>query len=325
VAFETVPWAVGAGAELDAAVARAFVNAATQDTEGVNLPGNFKVSALATPGMAVSITGGGMTLRNRQRPGESYIGVAHSATQVPIAANSSGAIRRDLIVARVIDPDFSPWQPYTDPDAILNGPYFEPFVVSGVGAGVTTAEGAGITYTAVPLARIDQPSGATSITSAMIVDLRRLARPRTDSDSDVQKGTIAEERIEVTETNWHDWPTNSLQTTVPYWATHAQVSIALNNVSVGKVAADFDSRAYLGGLTGGGVAFDYNGSDWSPVGYVETRPHTIYAEFDVRSLQGQTVTCKPQARRIWTENTGDLYFTNREQVVFDLRYFERAV
>lgn len=324
MAFNPVPWAVGAGAELDASVGRAFVNIATQDTEGINRPGDFKVSALNTPGPAVSIGGGGMTLRNRQQPGESYIGTANSDTQIPISANASGAVRRDLVVARVIDPDFSPWQAYTDPEDILYGPYFEPFVVSGVGAGVGTAEAAGITYTAYALARIDIPNGTTNITNTMIVDLRRLARPRSGLESvhDVQAGPTPAQQMALTDTAWKTWPTNSLAVRVPYWATEAEVSVTFQ-ISVMN-PANVDLRVNLGGLTGPITYLDYNGVDAGQG--AETVQITAYAVLDVTDVAGTTATLTTQGRRTFTSTaTGTVNLGPSEQLVYDVRFRESAV
>jgi hypothetical protein len=236
------------------------------------------------------------------------------------------------VCARIIDPEFSPWQPYTDPTAVLNGPYFEPFVISGVGANVTTPAEAGVNnYTIVPLARVDQPSGAASITSAMIVDLRRLARPRFAFEDDTQNGFNGDEDLLTSETNWHFWPLNTYSVYVPPWANRASASIHLNNVLVDRLPGDFNARVNFGGLTVSGFStgtnlstFDYNGSDWSPVGFVSTRPHTVYGEFDVTSLRGQTVTVRPEVMRTWTANTGRIWFRPTEQINFDVRFRETA-
>jgi hypothetical protein len=50
----------------------------------------------------------------------------------PVGINLAGGGCSDLIIVRVIDPDFSAWQPYQHPESIANGPYREPVVVPGV-------------------------------------------------------------------------------------------------------------------------------------------------------------------------------------------------
>jgi hypothetical protein len=326
LAFNTVPWAVGAGAELDAGVARAFVNISTQDTEGINLPGDFKVEALSTPARAVNIRGGGMTLRNRQKSGQSYIGTADTDTQVSITANNSGGVRRDMVLARVRDPDFAPWQPYTDPQQILTGPYFEPFVLSGVGAGATTAADVGINYTAVPLARIDQPNGAFSITNAMITDLRQLARPRWNIFADVRPIATDQDMLVSDTAAWKDFPTEaSWPTAVPYWATRAQVEIDLGGLKV-QNAGDIDFRINFGGKIGPTFWFDYNGAIPTTVpGSVEVLPHSTYAEFDVANIAGTTQTVKLQGIRTYPGNNGRLWMEVRKQVRINIIYQETVV
>jgi hypothetical protein len=326
MAFDGVAWAIGGGAVHSDEVARILANAATRDSQGVILPGNMKVAALGTPGWAVTIAPGAAVIRTAQAPGQSYIGRAPSTTQINIAPNNSGAVRHDLVIARVKDPEFSPWSA-SDITDIATGPYFEPFVVSGVAANIRRASQV-VNYAAVELALLSIPNGAAAVTDGMITDLRSLVQPRVGFAFDVQKSTAAgNEFIDVTETAWHDWPTSSITVDVPTWATHAQVSIALNNVSVDGKASDFAARIALGALAPvEGSAFDYNGNDGTPVGFVETRPHTINAEFDVRSIQGQqAVLVRPQVKRIYTDNTGKVWFTPREQIVYDLRFTERVV
>jgi hypothetical protein len=241
VSFDPVPIAIGNGAVLQDDVFRVFANAATRDSEGVVLPGQFKTTALGSPGAAVSIAPGGLVVRNAQKTGESYIGRAQTATQVSISPNNGGSTRRDLVLARIIDPDYSPWQPSGTPGApntsVPNGPYFEPYVLSGVGA-VTSAAQAGITYSAVALARVDMPAGAQTVQSGYITDLRQLAQPRIGFAYDVQ--TVASsQQLLVTDTTAKDWPLNSLQVYVPRWATHAQVGITLLTVGTDGNASDF--------------------------------------------------------------------------------------
>jgi hypothetical protein len=78
MAFDLVPWAIE-GASTDAALARVLANIASKNAEGINLPGDFKVTALGTPGPQVNIAPGGMVVRNAQAPGESYVGIARSS------------------------------------------------------------------------------------------------------------------------------------------------------------------------------------------------------------------------------------------------------
>lgn len=331
MAFDSVPWAIGGGALHSDEVARIFANAATRDAQGVLLPGNLKVTALGTPSGAVTIAAGAAVIRNQQAAGQSYIGRAGSSTQVSVSANNSGSIRRDLLIAEVVDPDFAPWQPSDVPDP-ASGPYFRPRIISGVAANTTTLAQAGLTSSGVPLARIDIPNGTVNITNAMIVDLRSLAQPRTGFAFDVQ-AVASQQILALAQTAYTDWPLNSLGVYVPPWATHAQVGINLQSPlgygagsGNGNGNADAYVRVNMNGLTSNPSVWDWNAPSNLAVTDAIGIPVTAYGEFDVQAMRGQTVVVKPQAARYATGvNTGKVVLDTWHQVEFDVRFSERTV
>jgi len=330
VAFFGRPWAVE-DAETNAAVARAFANAATQNTQGVNLPGDFRVTALPTPALAVRIAPGAMTLVNRQAPGQSYIGTALESTDYPIPANNTGSPQYHLVIARIIDDDFAPWQTFTDPNKILYGPFFEPYVVTAGSTTRSAYELAAVNYTAEALALIRMPAGAQSVLPAYInfdgIERRRLARPRNDFDGD-QKPVTAYQAMLTSQTSWRDWPAEaSWVQDVPYWATEALAEIEINAIKADG-AGDVDLRINFGGITSGITPFDYNGNAGTSVGYVETLPRTASAKLDVRTLAGGTHTLKMQGQRtpaFATANTGNVWVDQQQQVRMRVTYRERIV
>jgi hypothetical protein len=318
-------------AETNAAVARAFANAATQNTQGINLPGDFRVTALPTPGLFVNIAPGAMTLVNRQAPGQSYIGTALETTMVPIPKNDTGSPQYHLVIARIIDDDFSPWQQFTDPNKILYGPFFEPYVVSAASTTRSAYELAAVNYTAEALALIRMPAGAQSVLPAYVnfdgIERRRLARPRNDFDGD-QKPVTAYQAMLTSQTSWRDWPAEaSWPQDVPYWATEALAEIEINAIKADG-AGDVDLRLNFGGITSGITPFDYNGNAGTSVGYVETLPRTASAKLDVRTLAGGTHTLKMQGQRtpaFATANTGNVWVDQQQQVRMRVTYRERIV
>jgi hypothetical protein len=330
VAVDPVPLAIGQGAVHTDDVWRVAANAFSRDSQGIILPGQAKVTALGSPGLAVNVAAGGLVIRNAQSSGQSYVGRIASTTQVSIAANTSGATRRDLLIARIIDPDFSPWQPSGSPGApnvsVADGPYFELIVISGVPANTQTLAQAGITYSGVALARIDIPTGTTSangITSAMIVDLRQLAQPRVGFAYDLQS-VASTQNVLITDTTPKDWPLNSLQVYVPRWATHAQVAIRFAGIKA-DAAADVNTRVNFAGTAGPDTHFDYNGNSGTGVGYVEVLPWVAYGEFLVTAVQDSIVTVKGQATRVFTSNTGNVWVDAQQMLEFDVRFSERAI
>lgn len=335
MAFDPVPLAIGQGAVHSDEVFRILASAATHDSQGVILPGQMKVVALGTPGAAVTIQPGAVVVRNHAGYGESYVGRAPSATQVPIAANNTGSVRRDLIIARVIDPDFSPWQPSGSPGApntsIPNGPYFEPHVISGVPSGTVRASQV-VNYSAVELARVDVPANTSAVTNAHIVDLRSLVSPRTANVYDLvaPSGDLV---LATNETNWTDWPIASIQVPVPRWATHAQAIIrgAMMGFGAGSGngngSADAHMRALLNGVAPTTFTpVDHNAHAQQAVTDGLIIPWSVYGEFVVTAMQDQVVTLKPQARRVLeTLTTGRLETNPAFTVEFDVRFSERVV
>ena len=302
---------------------RELANFATRDTEGIQLPGDLKPTASGTN---VAIAPGGVVIKNRQAAGESYIGRNASETLVPIPASGASA-QSHLIIMTIKDPAFSPWQPWpvgTPEATILYGPYFYPerFNVSNTATRASQV----VSYSAYAVCRVDMPPNTATVQPQFIQDLRNLAQPRIGFASGQMNGPATQDNLLLSETTYRTFPNNAvLGVTVPTWATNLVGDIALNQMQVDKTAADFEARINIGGLVSTPINFDHNGSDWSPVGYVEGKPFTIFADMDVRSLQGQTVTCYPQARRIFTANTGGLWFNSRQQIRFDLRFVERTV
>jgi hypothetical protein len=319
--------AIGSGAVHSDDVMRRMINGLSRDSQGVALPGDFKVTATPTASGSVNVAAGGMLIKHHNIRGQSYFGDSDST--VPWSKNLTQA-GYHLIVLKIVDPETTPWQPSGTSGApntsVANGPYF---MLDTLPCSSNTMRASEIvTYAAEAIARVDNPTGAGAITQAMIkeIGIRRLAQPRNHPDYDVQAGYSPIDYITVAETNWHHWPLNVFTTNVPTWATHAQVSIQMLNVPCDG-AGDFNSRVIMGNLTPGPISyFDYNSNPGTPVGNVETRAHFTFAEFDVRTLQGQPVTIRQDARRTYeTANTGNIWFGPGEHIVFDVRYSERTV
>jgi hypothetical protein len=325
MAVDPVP-AFIAGSQVDGYVLREMVSMATRGSQGIQLPTDMKVTATGSPSGGVNVAAGSGVLRNAQAAGQSYVGRVASTTFVPISP-TSGSPRSDLIVVYVKDPDFSPWTPYTLPNDILFGPYFYADKISGV-SGATTAAAQVVSYSAYELARIDIPSSTTNITNAMIHDLRQLAQPRIGFARAVQAGPTSDNLL-ITDTSFRNFPTASLALTIPVWATHMVGSIRLLQVQ-SDGASDFNAQIRVDNGAGGVVTstvvnFDYNGNVGTPVGFVEGIPFEIFGDMNVSSLAGQTVTVSPRAARTFTSNTGNIWYNNRQQIVYDFQFTERVL
>lgn len=189
MALDGVPWALGGGAVVQMEVARTDTYASSSGRAGVVLPGDLRVRAtsptsteevVVDPGSAVipcrSVGGAGQSYIGRNAPGDE---------ERKEIAETTGSARSDLVVFLIKDPQFAPWQPYTETDDIENGPYQFIEVIQGVNPSTRYIEeltGQYTEWTAYALARIDIPAGTSAITDEMIKDLRELARPFSKRD-----------------------------------------------------------------------------------------------------------------------------------------------
>lgn len=177
MAMDNTPWFVGAdGAQHSAEVARALAFAGTRGSEGIIGVSDLKVQAEAVPTTTVrALTGAGLVL-NRYPGGslQTYILRNPSQTSVAITATGSGGGRTDLVVARVLDPQYE-GNPPADP---ITFQYARIAVIQGVPSGTTTARELNLGYPAIALAKVTLPASTATITNAMITDLRRVANPR---------------------------------------------------------------------------------------------------------------------------------------------------
>lgn len=247
MSWDSVPWFVGGGAEHSPEVARLLAFAAIGGAEGVVEPGDLKVLPLDVPSGSVRVVVGAALIRNRATGGAQQTYVARNPTEdvVSISETGSAGGRSDLIVAQIEDPNMAgePWQDPTDPKV---GPYVFTRVIPNVPAGTTRLqdvpgyEG----RSAITLARVDLPASTGTVTAALITDLRKLARPR--SERQVVKGTLTDKTVTLSTSSWQAFPEKPITgLVVPTWATHAAIRI---DTTIRFVSGDgyFNLQSYLG-------------------------------------------------------------------------------
>lgn len=224
--FQLTPWAIGGGARIQAEVMRLLAYAATDKTEGIVDIGDLRVHQLATAGGQVIIGKGGAVIKNRSTGGDaqSYVARNDGDVTVNIAANAGSSARSDMVIVRIVDPQYSPWPSVPDPTTAT---YVEPFVVQNVPSTAKKVmdlnSGAGLGYSAIALARIDIPAGTSAITDAMITPLRKMASPRRQRNLNAKNLTTS-----LTNNNTgaegEAWPAETTWTVeIPEWATRARV------------------------------------------------------------------------------------------------------
>lgn len=213
--------------------------AATSGNEGIVEGVDCKVTQLSTPGGGVSISAGAVVVRNRSASvrNQTYVANGRVESRLDVTA-TGGSARSDLIVIRVKDPQYTPWTTLSGPDT----QYVEPFVIQNVGTTITTAAQLNLGYSAVALARIDVPANTTVITTAMIKDLRKLARPRRERHVMVQYPGIADE----TGVTGVREQLSNLNNPIfcPEWATELKLIVTVgggryNGVMTGLIRAEY--------------------------------------------------------------------------------------
>jgi hypothetical protein len=232
VTFYNAPWALD-GATISSALARRAQYAAMSGGEGIVNAADLKVSQLAVAGQGLLISSGNAVITNRYQsdPNESYT-VANPGTHTILATEmptSQPTAKSYLVLITIGDPEFSqvghPWMTsdVLDPVEAADYVYVRPWLLE-VAAGTTSFEDTGLDYPAIALARVDIPANTTTITNAMITDLRAMARPRSAEVLFDVSGGSADYISSATGVFDSPFPSNaSFNVKIPKWATSANI------------------------------------------------------------------------------------------------------
>lgn len=328
--FENAAYAIN-GAEISAALARrALYSEARQG--GIVQKDDLKVSPLAVPGVGVVISEGvGLVLNGYQDdPNEVYV-VSNPGghTLPPMEMPAANPAARSFIVAVVVgDPDFSqsghPWMPS---DGIPAGQestfqYVRPTLIPVADANVTSLD---VGYPALELARLDIPANTTTITGAMITDLRKLASPRQSQEIFVGAPWSSSSTDVIPSGNaYADWGAKYKPTVrVPSWAKRAIVVASINGVRLTDPSKNVTGgvRTQLGTVSGPATSFDI------PLGTSGPQRLNLQTagEYSIAGIAGTTVDLRVEG---YESNpaapTADQRLTlqSGSQIIFDVRFFE---
>lgn len=240
----TVPWAVTGGATIPVDVARGSLYAAVGGREGIAARGDCNVRETSVPDTNVRISAGTVIITNASLGGEgqSYAAVSPTGQQgIPVSPTSGAGGRSDLVVVRIRDPQYPPWEPPVDPDTYE---YVQVFVIEDVPSDTVTFAELGLDYSALELARIDIPPSTATITNSMITDLRKVAQPHVQMKHLV--GTPEDPVI----ANDTDYVTViSFPLTIPSWATIMGVTAVVGGIKATGAASNFGVRIKLDGTS----------------------------------------------------------------------------
>ncbi|MFC9891447.1 hypothetical protein [Streptomyces pilosus] len=206
------------GATHSAQQFRMMVRDLAADAEGITRGTDLKVTQRSTPGAGVTVGDGSAVVKGRANAFQGHYSACNiGSVNVDIAATGAGSGRSDMVILRIEDPEYEgSIDPVTGEVA-----YFQ--VISNVSSAATTIPDA---RTGIPLARIDIPASTSTITNAMITDLRQVANPRRRREQFVHSPATTSTSINNANGSYAYFSTEAgWNVTVPTWASKAIISI----------------------------------------------------------------------------------------------------
>lgn len=298
------------GATHSAQQFRMLVRDLANGAEGITQGDDLKVIQRATPGGGVLVGDGSAVVRGRANTFQgSYAACNVGSVDVPIAA-TGGSSRSDMVILRVEDPEYEgSLNPETDEIA-----YFQ--VISNVSSSATAIPDG---RTGIPLARIDIPSSTSTITSAMITDLRSCANPRrrrsvfTQSPASISSGIGSSTSYSYfsTAAGWN--------IAIPDWATKLIVKIDVSPIRYdlgnfwGRIGATYGAS-----LTTQDITLDDNqGSGARRIPAIIGDTLTIPS-----SYRSTTQLLRVRASAMETGQTGRIYVDSGTTLIADMQFEE---
>ncbi|CAL9666601.1 hypothetical protein SUDANB145_07192 (plasmid) [Streptomyces sp. enrichment culture] len=287
--------------------------------EGITGGGDLKVAPLSTPGAGVQVgEGSGIVLGRVSAFQGAYAVRNQGSDTVPIAATGASA-RSDMVIVRVEDPEY---EGNLDP-AVDDINYFQ--VISGVSSSATAIPDG---RTGIALARIDIPASTSTITSAMITDLRKIANPRreriiqTESPlTDLRK--IANPSISTALGGSTDYKYFSTALgknfAIPAWASKAIVKIDVSPLRYDT--ANF--WGYLSATFGDSLTVQATTLDDNQGSGVRRVPAVIADTLTIPdAYRGTSQLLRVRTRAAASGQTANIYVDSGTTLVYDVQYVE---
>lgn len=317
MALDPVPAWIGGGAEHAPEVARLLNYVASNGTQGIITPGDFKVTALTVPGASVNVAPGAAIALNKASGGaaQSYISRNTATDTVGISANAGGTTRYDMVVLRIEDP-FASGEPWLDPTDPTVGPYNFLRVISNV---ASTATELPTGQTGIPLARIAVPASTSTITNGMITDLRYLAQQKQETQVYFNSATTNQD-VGPEAVFGAYWPWFHPTVKIPSWATHAVIVATMSGILVLDSNYDGYLRLKLGAIPGSTLAVDINTPSLSPGDFTRTNLQVLFSE-NVSSIAGTSAEIGIQVQG----SVGGLRITSGTQLLYQIQFINKTI
>lgn len=258
MALDRVPWFIGGkdeqqGPAHSAEVARLQSFVGSDGFEGIITPSDFRVLPLTVPAGKVRVMPGACSIRQRYGglARQSYMARGGTQTEVSINPTGSGGGRTDLLVVRILDPQYEG----TWPADVNDFDYVRFEVIEGVPAGTRLFSELGLNYPALALARIDLPANTGTVTAAHITDVRQIMRLSTWPDSKYfALDTGDEDRLDTTVAAGGEvWPNSAVLAWdpgvwVPEWATRMKIRMIWSGINFPAGAVSGEAWVQIGGF-----------------------------------------------------------------------------
>lgn len=265
------PWAIGGGPAIPPEVMRMVSYGGANKSEGILDIGDLRVRATTTPSNSIIVGDGGGVIRNRSAGGDGQSYVVRNRGDDTKTVPGTTTARSDLVVARIVDPQYDPWPV---PANRLTATYIETFIVQNVPSNTTKIRqlngGAGLGYSAIALARIDRAANQNVVNPTDIINLREVAQPRRQRSLLVKNLISSSESLVAFGAAGEQWPDHGKlgwTVDVPDWATRARcvftwtgAFVPANSGAVGNVwgRLGYDSDPNLVDISA--TQFDFSSS-----------------------------------------------------------------
>ncbi|MFF4338079.1 hypothetical protein [[Kitasatospora] papulosa] len=231
------------GATHSAQQFRMLVRDLARGAEGITQGTDLKVTQLSTPGTSVQVSDGSGMVRGRVNPFQGTYAVCNIGAATVGISPTGGSPRSDMLILRVEDKEYEGnIDPVTGQVA-----YFQ--VISNVSSSATTIPDG---RTGIPLARIDIPASTSTITNAMIKDIRAIANPRRDRTQWIQSPTTTSTGISNANGSYGYFSTAAgWNVPIPTWASTAVISLDIAQLKysvaqfIGSLRATFGASLTL--------------------------------------------------------------------------------
>ncbi|MDX3343499.1 hypothetical protein PV409_36680 [Streptomyces sp. ME02-6979.5a] len=297
------------GATHSAEQFRAMVQDLARGAEGITAGTDLKVTQLGTPGTGVQVASGSGVVRGRVNAFQGSYAIRNQGADTVDIASTGGSGRSDMLILRVEDPQYEgTLNPETDE---IN--YFQ--IISNVSSSATTIPDG---RTGIPLARIDIPASTSTITNAMIKDIRQIANPRrerqlltfspggTSTSINNSNGTFS---YFSTVPGWN--------IAIPTWASTVRVRVDISQIKYSVAAFIGQLRATFGAsLTLQPVILDDNQTAIRRQVAVVADTLTIPDAY-----RGTTQLLRPQAAGT-SGNGGTVAVDGSSTLIADIEFFE---